>query len=235
MKTILLIIAVVGSALIGPVRAEDEANPLDKDTAALWNFSEGSGIKTQDEGPSGIVLTLKETGGASQWENGKHGSGLRFPGRLQSDPSTNPIELGDAVTVEAWIKIDSAGVGKRMGIFESMVYEKSGFRLEIDKSGRVLWELQKPGKEQALYSEFVIFPEEWTHVAATYDGLTMKIYVNGDLDAERSETGSILSPNTSDIFIGFANCAEGANFRGIIDSVRISRIAKETFGAAGGK
>jgi hypothetical protein len=63
----------------------------------------------------------------------------------------------------------------------------------------------------------------WTHVAATYDGATLRLYINGAQVATTSIAGSIAA-TTGALRIG-GNSAWGEYFAGMIDEVRIySRV-----------
>ena len=59
----------------------------------------------------------------------------------------------------------------------------------------------------------------WTHLAATYDGSTLRFYVNGTQAASRAVTGGITS-STNPLRIG-GNSVWGEWFNGSIDEVRI--------------
>ena len=59
----------------------------------------------------------------------------------------------------------------------------------------------------------------WSHVALTYDGATLRLYVNATQVASRGTTGSIQTPG-SPLWIG-GNRPYGEYFRGLIDDVRV--------------
>jgi hypothetical protein len=59
----------------------------------------------------------------------------------------------------------------------------------------------------------------WSHVAGTYDGTTLRLYVNGTQVTSKAVTGSIVS-STGPLRIG-GNSIWGEYFRGRIDEVRI--------------
>jgi YD repeat-containing protein len=63
----------------------------------------------------------------------------------------------------------------------------------------------------------------WTHVALTYDGTTLRLYVNGVQVTSKAVTGSIQS-TTSPLWIG-GNSPYGEYFNGRIDEVRVYRAA----------
>ncbi len=62
---------------------------------------------------------------------------------------------------------------------------------------------------------------QWHHVAATYDGSTMRLYVDGHLDASAPRTGTIQS-GTSGLLIGARSDGTNAsNFPGTIDELAV--------------
>jgi hypothetical protein len=74
-----------------------------------------------------------------------------------------------------------------------------------------------------LYAPAALSVNTWSHVAATYDGAQMRLYVNGDEVANRAQTGAI-STSTDNLIIG-ANSSSGFHWLGRIDEVRIYRRA----------
>jgi hypothetical protein len=61
--------------------------------------------------------------------------------------------------------------------------------------------------------------DSWTHLAATYDGATLRLYVNGTQVATRAITGAIRA-STGALRIG-GNNVWGEWFAGLIDEVRL--------------
>ena len=59
----------------------------------------------------------------------------------------------------------------------------------------------------------------WSFLAVTYDGATLRLYVNGGLVASQAKTGAIAS-STSQLQIG-GDSIYGQSFSGLIDQVRI--------------
>ncbi len=68
----------------------------------------------------------------------------------------------------------------------------------------------------------------WTHVAATYDGTSTKLYINGQLDATSALNNGPLVVNTDPLYIGCDR--DGATrqyfWNGYIDNVRIWNVAR---------
>jgi hypothetical protein len=59
----------------------------------------------------------------------------------------------------------------------------------------------------------------WTHLAATYDGTTLRLFVNGTLVGSRAVTGSLVASD-GPLRIG-GNAVWGEYFEGLIDDVRV--------------
>src|SRR5262249_33601814 len=59
----------------------------------------------------------------------------------------------------------------------------------------------------------------WSHLAATYDGATMRLYVNGSQVASRSQTGAIQT-STGVLSLG-GDPTYGQYWQGKIDEVRV--------------
>jgi hypothetical protein len=63
----------------------------------------------------------------------------------------------------------------------------------------------------------------WYHVAGTYDGATVRLYVNGALDASKAYVNAL--PSTSSFMIA-TNVIGGTKFSGVIDEARISNSVR---------
>jgi len=66
----------------------------------------------------------------------------------------------------------------------------------------------------------------WHHVAATYDGATMRIYIDGDLAAQSNAIFTIGNASNSNLFIGESPGFPGRVFNGKIDEVRIWNVSR---------
>jgi len=65
--------------------------------------------------------------------------------------------------------------------------------------------------------------DEWVHVAGTYDGNSVRCYINGELAAVNHDANEIviLSQDTNDLAIGSMSDDDRAPFKGTIDDVRV--------------
>ncbi len=79
------------------------------------------------------------------------------------------------------------------------------------------------GSDVALNGTGALPANTWTHLAATYDGTTMRLYVNGVQVASQAQTGAIAT-STNPLQIG-GDSLYGQFFQGTIDEVRIYNVA----------
>jgi hypothetical protein len=175
---------------------------------------------------------------APAYAPGKAGSAFDLNGARQCIfvPDSPSLHFTNSLTVEAWVfprayhppassilvKFDgTSGVNQSCFSFSINVPERT-FYLLVSGDG-------SPYGSGQCNSSNLVPVNQWTHLAATYDGDTIKVYFNGKLDSTRKYTGGI--------FPGKDNMAIGANvgglsrnspialFDGLIDEVTIYRRA----------
>ncbi len=76
---------------------------------------------------------------------------------------------------------------------------------------------------QNLFGPAALTINTWTHLAATYDGATVRLYVNGTQVASGARSGP-LAPSTHPLQIG-GDSIYGQYFAGLIDDVRVYNVA----------
>lgn len=224
------------SELSTSLASDKKANPLvaDDQTLTLWNFSEGEGTVYHDSGAAGLDLkpsTWGESTDAPQWVEGQFGPALHFAGSSVLVPAVSrpPLELEDEVTVEAWIRLPSEEPQLGMGLVQYGKPGTDGFRFAVETTGDLLWIVSAGGKENAIRSRTKLPLDEWIHVAGTYDGRDMKLYVNGELDNEAAVEGGQLQ-NLGNLTIGHFGGGARPDFIGDIQAIRISKSARTDFG-----
>ena len=75
------------------------------------------------------------------------------------------------------------------------------------------------GANANVYAPAALPTNTWSHIAVTYDGATLRLYVNGTLVSSQARTGAI-STSTNPLQIG-GDSIYGQFFQGAIDEVRI--------------
>jgi len=156
------------------------------------------------------------------------------PGMLSLDGSSsygkiddaNALNVSSAMTLEAWVKFNDVS---RSGPNQNYMvlamkgdYKGSyGLMLNTGSSNKTL-SFYHNGLSTANtdYNWTGIQTGTWYHVAATYDGSTSKIYIDGVLKTTASVTGSI-NTTTDSLFIGQEGGSTPYRLNGTIGEVRL--------------
>ena len=138
--------------------------------------------------------------------------------------TASTLHSSTSLTLEAWINPTSlsasrAILGKANSSNANPFHE---YLLGIDGTGtKASFSLTTAGALNTLNGTTALSNGTWYHIAATFDGSTMRLYVNGALDASTSASGSV--GNYSQPFLlGKYYWDNGENFDGKIDEPRFS-------------
>ncbi|MCH7558900.1 MAG: hypothetical protein IIB56_15815 [Planctomycetes bacterium] len=193
---------------------------LDTDPALVgwWKFDEGVGDTTADSSGNENTGTLH---GPVEWtDEGYIGGALLFTGPfnyvlVEDSPELNPT---DAITIAAWI--NPSWTGNNRIIQKSTEGSDNQYRL-IKEGGNNI-RVHFPPIPRFEVTGNIPPASEWTHLAATYDGSSLKVYYNGVVVAETAASGK-MDISDGPLFIGnkHSTAPAGDEFNGIIDDVRI--------------
>ncbi|SJZ53391.1 choice-of-anchor A domain-containing protein [Sediminibacterium ginsengisoli] len=147
---------------------------------------------------------------------------LNFDGQndqvtIPNKPALNP---STAITIEAWIYPTNGSSSVQNVICKSSVDENSGYIFPRTDDGWMSYSFYlKINDEWQILS--APFPSlfQWHHVAATYDGSMMKLYIDGNLTASMAASGPV-SANNNPLVMGQQPGYEEA-FGGNVDEVRL--------------
>ncbi len=183
--------------------------------------------------PNGTVLTASDS--TSNGVNGTSTNVSPIAGKIDGAGSFNgsntQISMGDQAvdnvtnaTVSAWVNATSypnsfnAIVGK---VQSSSPY--FGYELRVD-SGNLDFNIASGGSDYQVVSTAPTIGQ-FHYVVGTYDGTTMRLYIDGQQTSTTAISGSMATAVGS-LLIGATNAFSGRNWNGIIDEVRISGIAR---------
>lgn len=155
---------------------------------------------------------------------------------LHFDGGANAVAAGDAndpagrlvkqFTAEAWVRVDEHRRWSRfVGVVARQQDKRKGWLIgtHYDRHVFSLGTIQKKGEMTDLHSAGGAHPGQWCHVAGTYDGTTMRLFVNGLLAGESTEqSGEALLP--TDTPLSMADYHDGAEFyplKGLLHEVRV--------------
>src|SRR3990170_2011523 len=172
-----------------------------------------------DGNPNDIIGTNHGTlqGGAT-YATGKVGQAFSFDGAADyvNVPHSAGLDVTTALTLDAWIKPAGAGTGNGIIIMKNpLKYALVWF----PDTQKITFSLDIGGWADHV-SNSSAPPDQWTHIAGTYDGSSVKIYINGVLDAEFPKIG-LIATSTGDLTIGWRTDAPDVSYNGLIDEVEI--------------
>jgi hypothetical protein len=159
-----------------------------------------------------------------------NGAALNFDGNDDYVISNSTISLGTIFTIEAKVNITNAH--DWAGIITSKTANDGGniFQLGINGEGKLRTEIignTALQTERKIYTGTTVLTGAWHHVATTFDGTNLKLFVDGvEESVTKDDDDAIISFNcTRNIVIG-AERSLGVYFEGSIDDARIWSEAK---------
>ena len=206
---------------------------MDDYTAGYWKFDETSGQTVYDESRNNNDGYLGNSPGEDNYDpsrvTGKFNNGLEFNGDYVTIPNSPSLSPTNEITLEAWIyPYPSTNVQVIISKRYSLTFVFS-YALLIDAKERTIMGIVKTDTINACFSHTgVINFNEWQHIAMSYDGYKIKLWKDGNIVGECDANGQITyDPSVQWVLIGAADGMLG--FRGKIDEVRISNIARPFF------
>jgi hypothetical protein len=132
-------------------------------------------------------------------------------------PGSPSLEITDAITIQAWIyptEIKRQHIVRKTGSAFEAPYD-----LFLSADNYIAFTLNVNGEwTQCLKSSYPI--NAWTHVAGTFDGSTMNLYVDGTLEDSLTSEG-VLNTLGGPLLIGTRLGLPADTFNGLIDEVVI--------------
>lgn len=204
----------------------------DQDLVLYLNFEEGSGGTTTDLSKNGNDGTLHNV----KWADGKNGSGVLFDGTagtwVEVPDSDSLDSITQQVTLMAWV-YPTAFTNEWQRILnkcwagDTSPWMVWGFYEQANSNGRIGFTVAVSNGQERLCRNTTtptIPANEWTHVAAVYDGQTMKLYQNGEVVVQSNAQGAI---DTNDVPVAIGRNSEGnrEHYQGSIDEVAVWRVA----------
>jgi hypothetical protein len=184
---------------------------------AAYGFEETTGNTVQDASGTGNTGTVA---GATRVTTGRNGRALSFNGSGDNVliPDAPSLRLASQMTLEAWVYPATLGSQWRT----VMLKEQTGgaaYGLYANTNGKrpeaVAWvpaELESRGTAS-------LATNAWTHLAATYDGTTLRFFINGAQVSTKAGAGRLVAA-TGPLRLG-GNSVWGEWFSGRLDDVRV--------------
>ncbi|MFC5834295.1 LamG-like jellyroll fold domain-containing protein [Nonomuraea insulae] len=183
---------------------------------AAYAMNEGAGTSVGDASATGNTGTATSTAWAA---TGKYGKALSFNGTSSwvtvNDAAS--LRLTTGMTLEAWVNPSTVTSWRTV----LMKQHTGGLAYVLSAgsdSNRPHTVIHTTGEVDTGGTASLAL-NTWSHLAATYDGTTIRLYVNGTQVSQRTAGGPIRTDNGV-LRIG-GNSLWGEYFTGLIDEVRV--------------
>jgi hypothetical protein len=187
-----------------------------------WKLNQTSGTTVVDSSSFGQNGTVS---GGTNWSSRCNGVGtfdFNGSGNYISIPNASHLQPTSAMTITGWIRGDSWSSGTDVDVILRKGEDNpNNYQLAI-ADGRVALYLDD-SDTSGIRGNTVLATGQWYHVAATWDGTDVRIYLNGQLDnTPTSRTGTI-GTDTRPVYIGGRTGAD--YFNGMIYDVQFYNYA----------
>jgi hypothetical protein len=210
------------------------ASTVEADLVGLWRLDEISGTIAHDSSGYGHDGTLI---GDPKWVPGKIGGALDFDGEDDLVELGAFDVVGPGITLAGWIRPDSFAINDGRVITKANEWGENDhwWMLSTISSGgetRLRFRLKTEGQSTTtlIASSGALVTDEWQHAAATWEGSTMRLYLNGEEVGNAAKGGDAVATDAG------INAAIGSQpsdafasdparvvkfFDGLIDDVRL--------------
>ena len=199
------------------VTVDNTVAPPPPGLVAAYSFDEGTGTTAGDRSGHGNTGTLNNV----TWSpNGVFGSAASFNGTTSSFvsvPDSSSLDLTNGMTLEAWVK-PTTDSGWNTVLLKEQTNAYSYAMYANTNDNTPTGGVEAPSDTE-VQGNTQVPVNTWTHLAVTYNGTVLALYVNGAQVATTLATGPITTSN-GQLRIG-SNSIWGEPFNGLIDEVRI--------------
>jgi predicted secreted protein len=199
----------------------DELRRLDtQGLVARWRLDEGQGLTVKSSAAGDLPGTLTNK---PQWvkDGGRSVVRLEDSRRQYIDFGSPPaVNLTGPLTMLLWVKYESSEVWYPGLLGKG--YEATGtYGLHL-RPGLTPWfELDSPDGTRNIYNptDLCLTPGQWNQVAATYDGQTMRVYLNGREAGTGKEVQTTIRTNEEPLRFGWLGSY--GNFNGCVRDISL--------------
>lgn len=197
---------------------------------AIWLCDEGSGDTVSDASGNGHNGSIV---GDVAWANGRFGEALEFldnAGSRVEIPHDDSLTLAEW-TITAWVKLNTPSSGDwAVIVVKDPANGIQDYALDLDGGGRVFAEVTSGGSWSDCGSSTAVYDDNWHFVAASYDGSTLRVYVDGNMENEQNFAAGDV--NTAPVAIG-GRMDDSQPLLGVVDDVGLfsSALGEDDLGA----
>jgi hypothetical protein len=219
---------------VGPLVTEGPYDP-DPMTVALYHFDEADNTPTVTDA-SGNGLHGQVFGIPKRMDSARPGYGRQILFDRQDDRISVPFNsvfnvYNSPFTAETWFNLSTkpqaAYLLMRRGNGATRQWELALYSGNQGLSGTV-WDANGSPTILTAGTLDLFRTDQWYHTAMTFDGDTVKLYLNGVLKDKKAFRKRLRFEATEALAVGGSTVPD-AYFQGVLDEVRLSGVAREAW------
>lgn len=135
-------------------------------------------------------------------------------------PNSSSLNFTNAITVSFWMNASELYSSRESYPISHGNWENR-WKISIIPEKKIRWTVKTTDGVKDLDSQIKVSTNMWYHVVGLYDGQNFELFINGNLDAHTSFSGTLLTTSI-DLMIGqvLPNVTE-YNFKGLLDDIAI--------------
>ena len=190
---------------------------------AHWKLDEGKGATVRSS-VGDLPGTLVNAAG---WDTEGDRTVVRLHDRRRQYidfGNAEALDLTGPLTLAAWVKYEPTNVWYPALLGKG--YEQTGaYGMHLRPGGAVWFELDAPDGTRHIHNptDRCVTPGQWCHVAATYDGAAMRVYINGREAGASKDAATTIRVNREPLRFGWLGSY--GHFNGCVRDVRVYRRA----------
>jgi len=198
--------ALLACALLAP----SPAAAADPDLLLQLKLDEGSGTAADDASGFGHDGTVVSGAGGPHWTAGKSGQALEFYNyngtrtRYVRVPWQPTLQATTGLTLMGWVHVRTITTGNQTVLGRGN--SDTDWLLQLrNRARRLTFVLASGSAVRTLNVNLAanaLAAGDWHHVAATYDGSRMRIYLDGVLRGNRAASGQVVSASNPNLPVG---------------------------------
>ncbi len=195
------------------------ASTLDQGLAAHWRMDQLVGPQLTD---ASTLANHALVTGNPQVTTGRVNAALAFDGNdFANAPHHSSLNVGQQLTLSTWIR--PGKVDTQYLITKSVKDQVDGFELSLSSTGTMFVRFNQATSANAFrvdsLTKYTANASQWIHLAATYDGQFIRLFVNGVQEASL-QANFTMAQNTRNLFLGSGDSGYRP-YQGGMDDVRI--------------
>lgn len=218
-QSICVVLSILAGTFIGPGRATGAEARSDPNLVGWWKLddAESTALDSSGRGNHGTLV------GGPVWGEGRIRGGLTFNGTsnyVQCSGGTG-LDVRSALTVTMWVRTADAANGERNAY---LMKGEFTYGMRHRDSNEIEFYIYSLGHQYARVPVTSAFNGTWHHLAGTYDGTALRLYIDGEVQATTPWTGPINIDEN--YYVNFGRNSQGDStaqwyYQGDLDEVRI--------------